>query len=181
MVSPPAAAVTLGPELPGCAGRWWPLAAGQTWRWRIERTSVGDDGRTHGSAGIRDTVVRTTSAQRGLPRFVLDGWPAPWSDELAVPVTIEVDGPRLAVITEGLDHADGETIEPWIDLGRAPPPGDPERDVTAGGRDRPATLVFTWRSMSDDLELTLACGVGPIGFEYHHHGTLEELHAVRLQ
>lgn len=182
-VSVPAAAVTLGPELPGCEGRWWPLADGQRLRWRIARASVpgpgADDGAPRRVREVRDTIVRAL----GGGRYRLD-WPAPWTDALVAPLTIAVDGTTIRDVTDLADtDGDAGTRAPgaaWLELGAAASPGGPERTVTPASATRAAELTFTWRTLADDVTVRLACGTGPVAFAYHHHGTLEELTAVRV-
>ena len=164
----PAAGLTVAPAsqgtpVPGCAAGWWPLADGQRWRWSIERRWEDEDG---AKRGAREVVVEVRG---GGGRFTLSAWPAPWSEAMARPMVIEVTGTRL--------DADGQR---WLDLGRDARLEGVDRRVVAGDGARPAELELVWPSMADDVTVRLACGVGPVLFEYHHHGTLEELRAVRV-
>lgn len=155
----------------GCDPGWWPLTAGQRWRWRIERTWVdGDSGRVGQVTDGRDVEVRADGA-----RFVVTGWPAPWTTALTAPIVVALEG----TMVRSADVGDAST-RPWFELGAGAQVDGVDRTVIAGATDHPAELELVWRAMADDVTLRLRCGVGPVGFEYHHHGTLEELRATRV-
>lgn len=192
-VSTQAAAVTQGRELPGCAGRWWPLVDGAGWWWRLERAWVDGEGAPRWSTATRAAAVGAIAPVRAAAaRFVVDAWPTPWTDALVTPLTVEVAGTSVRTVTPTAPRPAGDPtgapapppaaapVEPWLELGVDGPADGPERTVTAGAPGRPATLAFTWRTLADDLTITLACDLGPVAVEYHHHGTREELRAVRL-
>ena len=173
-VAPPtgltAAAVVPAPQV-GCDPGWWPLAAGQRWRWRIERSWVdGDSGRVGQVTDGRDVEVRAEGS-----RFVVTGWPAPWTAALTAPIVVELDGSLVRTADVG-----DRTTRPWFELGREAHLAGVDRRVIDATADRPAELELVWRAMADDVSVRLRCGVGPVGFEYHHHGTLEELRATRI-
>ena len=169
--SPAPAAATVGD---GPAG-WWPLTAGQRGRGRIERRFVDATGverqRTDTRAAeVRAAEVDAPAASTAARRFAITGWPAPWTDALTTDLLVEVDATTIRAI-------EAATPRRWLELARDAHPDTVDRQLTPGTR--PAELVFTWRSMADNLTLRLACGVGPISLDYHHHGTREELHALR--
>lgn len=163
----PATAPTVG----DCPAGWWPLAAGQRWRWRIERHFVDATGVERHRTDTRVAEVHAPAAPTAARRFAITGWPAPWTDALTTDLLVEVDATTIRAI-------EAATPRPWLELARDAHPDTVDRQLTPGTR--PAELVFTWRSMADNLTVRLACGVGPISLDYHHHGTREELHALRI-
>ena len=175
LVAPAAVAAITSATVGDCPAGWWPLAAGQRWRWRIERRFVDATGverqRTDTRAAeVRAAEVDAPAASTAARRFAITGWPAPWTDALTTELLVEVDATTIRTI-------DADTPRPWLELARDARPDTVDRQLVPGAR--PPELVFTWRSMADNLTLRLACGVGPISLDYHHHGTREELHALR--
>ncbi len=165
----------------GCDAGWWPLAAGQRWRWQLERTwaEIGTGAVRH-TAAVRDVSVRDAGAHHGAHRYVMAGWPRPWTEALTAELAVEFDRDGLVVRSGAVDAA---TLAPWFTL--ADDPVDDgrtgvDREVRPAQGDRPAELELVWRTLADDLTLRLACGLGPVEFAYHHHGTVEELRALRL-
>lgn len=154
-----------GIPVPGCQAGWWPLVDGERWQWSIERRwtdpGTGDEWRE------ARRVEASVRLERG--RATITGWPAPWTAELARPIAIAVVGTRIDL--------DGS---PWIDLGRDARTAGVERRVIEATATEPAALELVWPAMADDLTVRLACGVGPVLVEYHHHGTIEDLRAVRV-
>ncbi|HVV82922.1 MAG TPA: hypothetical protein VHE35_07565 [Kofleriaceae bacterium] len=175
----PIPAAPPAPELAGCDRGWWPIAAGQRYRWRVERTWYDGDTRTIRTVRAdRESVVTATPGRGAAARYTITGWPEPWTDELAATTIVEVDGTHWS---QG-DPTDAR-LSPWFELGRDAPaqPGALlDREVTPAAAGKPAVLSLVWPAMVDDLTLQLACGVGPVALDYHHHGTREDLHAVRL-
>lgn len=175
----PVAPDTLGRQLPGCATTWWPLEAGQRWSWNVERRWVAVSGELQTDRAVVTTEVHAAGARDGRRRLVLDPWPEPWTPALGAALTVEVDGHAVRQVL--LDAPGGERVRPWIDLAaRTGNADDVERRVEPATAAAPATLELVWRSRPDLLTVRLACGVGPVLVEYVHHGTVEELRAVRV-
>lgn len=176
----PAASAPVGAVVPGCDAGWWPLTAGQRWQWRIERRWADPGtGRARTVVAARDAEVAAVGGGR-VARYRVTGWPAPWTEALTVTRVVERDGTQLRAADDGDDRARDRALPIWFELGADRAVDGVERTVTAATAGRPATIDLVWRTLADDLTLRLACGVGPVELGYHHHGTLEELTAVRV-
>lgn len=121
---------------------------------------------------MADVTVRAVGT-----RYVIAGWPAPWTTAGTGAIEVAIDG---ATVRRGA--VGGQPLARWFSLGVGPDDGGAvvDRQVRPAQGARPAELALVWPSLADDLTLRLACGVGPIELAYHHHGTVEELRAVRV-
>ncbi len=170
----PAGTVAAARE-PRCAEGFWPLVDGDRWRWALTRTWIDERGAVREQAYDRVARVRAVADGPAAGRFVVEGWPRPWRDEPTETIAVARRG---EVMLRG-EVTDAQ-LAPWFALTGEVTDAPAIRTVTAGEGVQPVVLELRWPSMADDLTLRLACGQGPVAFEYHHHGTREELTAIRV-